>query len=90
MNNKVLTVWTKNLKDQKEKEEFVTVLKHSPRVLRRLNEIIDESMQELVAKEESEDSFDIPNWHLYQANILGQRKAYKKIKQLLAFLNKRA
>lgn len=84
--SKVTLTWTRNLKTQKDKDEFVKVLLSSPRVLKRLDEILVERLDALEKKELSTDSFSKPNWSEYQAHLLGSKKELQEIRQLISFI----
>lgn len=80
MTKKTLSLlWTKHLKDPTKKSEFAETIKSSQTALGRLTEIIDQYIDDLVAKEAN---FEDPNWPYREAFLLGQRYAYKQIKHL--------
>jgi hypothetical protein len=78
--SKLSLLWTKHIKDPAKKAEFESTIRSSRTALDRLTEIIDHLTEELSAKEAN---FDDPNWPYRQANLIGQRQAYKTIRKLI-------
>ena len=76
--------WTKHLDDTK-KEDFSKTIRNSTIVLTRLYEILSEYERD-VDQANISDDFESPNWGLRQANRLGRKQAYYKIKQLINFI----
>jgi hypothetical protein len=77
------TVWTKNLKTPKEREDFESLLHNSVRVLTRLREILDEEENELNREELKTVDFDTGSWAYKAAFRLGQKHRIKKLKELI-------
>lgn len=75
--------WTRNIKDEEEKERFVNTLLHSKTVLRRLGEILDSYEDDLDSKETSLKTYETPNWEHRQAHCNGYRQCLRQIKNLI-------
>lgn len=70
--------WTAGLQGE-EKKQFEELLGVNNKILDRLYDICYNTFVEL---EDKSSDFDSPNWALRQANLVGQRAAYKKVMQL--------
>jgi len=79
-------VWTKHLKDSKEKETFEASLRNSKVALSRMQQILDEMERDLSASETSIKDFEDPNWSHKQAFKNGQRSSIKTLRQLIDFI----
>lgn len=81
------THWTHNIKDQKEKEKFVTDLKVTlnSAAIRRLIDMIEELELALRRKEMDIKEFDNPSWALKEAFIIGKLHSLNHIKDLIKY-----
>lgn len=79
----MLTVWTKNLKTQEEKDNFNNQLFGARPVLERLYQLIDEKEVELDRSERSLKAYDNPNWAYQQAHKNGCASMLQSIKELI-------
>lgn len=75
--------WTKNLKGN-EKEEFLELLKLSPRILGRLKEMLEEDLLSIQSEETNLDDFNDPSWSHKQAFRNGRKAGIQKA---LSYLN---
>lgn len=73
-------LWHKHLKSENDRSDFEQTIRNSRTALTRLSDIIDNLITEIETKE---NNFDDPNWANRQAHIVGQKLAFKKIKQLI-------
>jgi len=80
-------LWTKNLRDSDDKEEFQRTILSSVTALRRLKELLEDYESEVRNKELSEADFANIDWAYKQAFRNGQRSAYTKIKELLDWID---
>lgn len=75
--------WTANvINDSEEKESFEAYVQNNQRLLKRLQEIIEEKEVSINNKETSLESYREAGWSYMQAHINGQKTAYATIKQL--------
>lgn len=79
----MLTVWTKNLKDPAEQDNFNNQLLGARPVLERLMELLDEKSQSLEISERSTKAYDNPNWAYLQAHKNGCASMLASIKTLI-------
>ncbi len=79
----MLSIWTKHLKDPKNKEDFEREIVGCSRVLQRLSEIITEMEKESDRSELDIKSYDNPNWSHRAAHKIGSRAALTKVKDLI-------
>lgn len=77
------SVWTKHLKDDREKEEFEKSVYGSRRVLKRLKDLCEESEEDLDGYETNTKNYDNPNWAYRQADNNGFRRCLKMINKLI-------
>lgn len=75
--------WTKHIKDEKDRKEFLQILANSTTVLNRLRNILIEEMSGIDNSEYSVDDFDSPSWSHKQAFRNGERARIKKLIDLL-------
>ena len=78
----MLTVWTKNLKTEAEKENFTNQLLGARPVLQRLNDLLEEKEAELDRSERSQKAYENPNWAYLQAHRNGCASMLQSIKEL--------
>lgn len=79
----MLTVWTKNLKTEAERENFNNQLLGARPVLERLGELLDEKEKELDRSERSQKAYENPNWAYLQAHRNGCAGMLQSIKELI-------
>lgn len=75
--------WTKNLKTEKEIEDFKNSLRGSRRILDRLTELLNEYEKSLNRSELNTKAFEDPNWAYLQAYKNGYRACLEKLKELI-------
>lgn len=75
--------WTKHIKDQEEKDNFVSQVQRSKPVLNRLLELVIEKERALDLSEIDPKTFDNPNWANKQAYKIGIRAGLNGFKQLI-------
>lgn len=76
-------LWTTNvINNPEEKESFETYLQNNQRLLKRLNEIIEDKENAIDRSETQISSYDNPAWIYKQAHINGRKAALAEIKQL--------
>lgn len=75
--------WTKNIEDEKERENFFRLLRNSRSVLNRLGEILREKTAEWESTETAVTTYDQANWAFKQAHRNGQRSMIKHILKLI-------
>ena len=83
------SIWTKNLKDPEEKNNFESSILGSKKVLERLKEILDEERLGLDYTEMDIKSFDTPGWDYKQAYKNGYRAALKYADMLINLDNQK-
>ena len=76
------TDWTKNLKNQEDKDRFENSLIGSKIVMDRLVELIDEYEKSLTRSETDVRTFETPGWAYKQAYKNGYRACLQKMKEL--------
>ena len=79
----MLTVWTKNLKTEEERENFTNQLLGARPVLQRLNDLLEEKEAELERSERSQKAYENPNWAYLQAHRNGCAGMLQSIKELI-------
>ena len=79
----MLTVWTKNLKTEDERDNFTNQLLGARPVLERLGELLDEKEKELDRSERSQKAYENPNWAYLQAHRNGCAGMLQSIKELI-------
>lgn len=79
----MLTVWTKNLPTEQEKDNFNNQLLGARPVLERLQELLDEKEVELDRSERSLKAYDNPNWGYLQAHKNGCASMLQSVKELI-------
>lgn len=77
------TVWTSHLKDPIEKEQFEASYHSSERVLKRLNELLEDKLAEIERSSEGLKQYQTPNWGYETAHKNGMASAYKAVKELV-------
>lgn len=79
----MLTVWTKNLKTEEEKENFNNQLLGARPVLERLYQLLDEKEVELDRSERNLKAYENPNWAYLQAHKNGCASMLQSVKELI-------
>lgn len=77
------SVWTKHLKEQSDKDDFILSVTGSKRVLDRVKEILSEEENNLDRSELDQRTFDLPNWDYRQAYKNGFRAALRFCDKLI-------
>ena len=78
--------WTSNIRDPKDKEEFLSLLSYNNRVLTRLKEILRDKEKELFNSQGTMSDFDDPAWSHKQAFRNGKLGTYREVLELLSFI----
>lgn len=81
------TKWAADLPAER-REDFKKLLENSQAQFSRLLQIIEDDEKAIERQETSKDDFETPSWALKQANRLGEKKAYRKVKDLLSFVRR--
>ncbi len=79
----MLTDWTKNLSDDKDKEEFERALLSARPAFERLYQLIDERVTSIDTQERGLKQFDCPSWSHKQAFFNGFRSLAEIVKKLI-------
>ena len=79
----MLTVWTKHLATEQEREHFTNYLRQSRPVFERIDEILKEQEQRTYELETSINAYDNPNWAEKQAHRNGFKEAIKQMRKLI-------
>lgn len=80
----MLTVWTKNIKDEEEKKRFQNKIFSSKEILDRQKEILKEiECEDLEKHETGIKVYDCPNWSYRQAHINGFKACLKIVDKLI-------
>ena len=80
-NKRLSTEWTAHLKTPEEKKDFETYVRNSTGLLEVLEKIINNKLR-ILEKTKDED-YDKPSWANYQADRLGQIRAYRHLKETI-------
>jgi glutamate/tyrosine decarboxylase-like PLP-dependent enzyme len=75
--------WTSHLKTKEEKEEFEKEVRSARKVLKRLQDILQEDYDISDKEMHKRENFFMPAWAEKQAFELGYQKAHKKTINLL-------
>lgn len=77
-------MWLAHLgKDGEEKKEFLMALRGSDLVLERIEEILVGYLDAVETRSLSLDSYKNPSWAYFQADVLGEKRAYTKLLKLI-------
>ena len=79
----MLTIWTKNLKTNEERENFHNQVLSAKPVLDRLNQLLKEKEESLERSERSLTAYETPNWAYTQAHKNGYYSALQYLKDTL-------
>ena len=85
--DKVALRWLQGVPDE-QKDSLRSAILNDTLVLGRLNEIIDEEIESLQAKEIKVATYDSPSWAYKQAHYNGVRQTLYNLKFLLSFLDR--
>lgn len=77
--------WTRDIADQKAREDFEAVVRNSTLLLTRLKQIIEEREKSLLNLGLSQEDFKDNNWSHKQAHRNGGLGELKRIKELIPF-----
>lgn len=80
--------WLVGATTPEEKESLEAGIRHSTLALGKLEEIIVSKLSDITSRECKTESYDKPSWAYYQADMNGQKKAYRELIDLLSFLHK--
>lgn len=79
----MLTVWTKNLKTEEERTNFMNQVLGAKPVLERLVEILNEKEEQLERSERTLDAYDNPNWAYKQAHKNGYLSVLQNLRDTI-------
>jgi hypothetical protein len=79
----MLTVWTKNLKTEEERQNFNNMLLGARPVLERLMELVVEKEESLGKSERTIKAYDNPNWAYQQAHKNGCASMLAAVKEMI-------
>lgn len=82
---KINTRWTSHLKEKKQKEEFKQNVVDAKRVLERLQNILEQDIEQSIIRCEKVDNYEMARWEMFQADQMGYRRALRDITQLISF-----
>lgn len=85
--SKISLEWFRGEESEKDKKDFELVLRHSTRLLTRLDEIIDHKLSAIETTENRKETYENPAYPYLQAHLNGRRAALNELKQLLSFIN---
>jgi homoserine dehydrogenase len=80
---KIQTRWIKHLKTDELKKEFLTKLAAADDVLSRIKTLIEEDIVTANKKSLAQEGYENPNWAFYQADLLGEMRAYNKVIRMI-------
>lgn len=78
--------WTKNTKTPEEKKNLEDAIRNSTTALGRLQELLDDKMEDLFLESLKEKEYDNPAWVHKQAYSNGYAAGIKHVVDLLSFL----
>lgn len=79
----MISAWTKNLSDTDEQDQFRKQVLGSKVVLDRLQTLLNEMKEDVDNTELNTKIYDIPNWEVRQADMIGYRRCIKHISKLI-------
>jgi hypothetical protein len=79
----MLSIWTKHLDTDAEKEQFERGVKNSSWLLERLSKILTDMERDLDRAETNPKTYDIPNWDYRQAHNNGFRQSLNIMQRLI-------
>lgn len=77
------THWYKHCKTEEQRLEFQASLRQSRIVMQILDKLVRSDLKLSETEELSKDAYDKGSWPYYQADKNGERRAYKRILQLI-------
>lgn len=78
MRNKKLDVcWTKHIRDEEQKNNFISTILASTAMQERLIELLEEKLEN--SSKENEVDYESPSWAYKQADKLGYQRALREI-----------
>lgn len=77
------TRWYKHCKTEKDRLEFQASLSEARIVIAILDKLIKSDLRLSETEELSKDVYENPSWPYFQADKNGEKRAYKKILQLI-------
>lgn len=77
------TIWTKNLEDSLQRQQFATSYEGSKLVLDKLGELLDEKIAEIDRSNLTLKQYQSPNWAYETAHKNGMASAYQAVKDLV-------
>lgn len=78
----MMTRWFQHIRDHEEQMSFKQTVRGCSFALDRLVEILKEDEEHLI-KRLSEESYEKPSWSEYQADLLGQLRTTRRLKDLV-------
>lgn len=78
----MFTRWTKGLSDQ-EIKEFQTSVVSAQKLLKKIKEVAEEELSYTENASLDKDNYTLPAWPYFQADVLGQQRAYNKVLKLI-------
>lgn len=79
----MISAWTKHLQTEDEKQQFKKQVLGSKLVLNRLATLLKEMKEDVDNTELNTKIYDIPNWDVRQADMIGYRRCIKQISKLI-------
>lgn len=81
----ISTEWVKNIDDQKDRDDFESILRNSTFLLDRLRAILAEWENDVYSADRSKKQYETANWEELQAHRNGNLETILKLKDLLSF-----
>lgn len=78
----MFTSWTKGL-DEGAKEQFILNVRAAQPAIRRILEVAQEHLEVSENLSKSRDVYDKASWPYFQADLLGEQRAYNKLIKLI-------
>lgn len=79
---RISTQWLKGLKD-KDKETFKKKLAAQQKIFKVLQNILEEKIEVSIKEGRQKEKYDKASWPFYQADKIGEQRAYQEIIDLL-------
>jgi|TARA_R110002051_G_scaffold18015_3_gene51991 hypothetical protein len=74
------TLWTKHLKEKKEREDFEAYLKNTRQIFEVMTSLIEDQLSKMKT---TDQDYEKAAWPYLQADRQGQIRAYNYIKELI-------
>ncbi len=87
MATKLNLAWFKNCKTEEARKELRIDIANARNVLDALVDVINEYVDISEAKQTRDDGYDKANWAFYQADKIGEKRAFNKILKLISYKN---